>query len=348
MKNSIIPNRSSLVASLLIALAFILHLSFDRAFSGAAKQTRFQFTQVHMGTEFKIILYAAGPEVATRAANAAFDRIGELDSIMSDYKPDSELMRLCQTEAGPPVHVSTDLFRVLSHAQDLAVRSDGAFDVTVGPVVRLWREARARQRLPDPVHLAEALKLVGYESLRLDPQFTTVQLLKPGMRLDLGGIAKGDAADQAIVVLKAFGISSALVAGAGDIAASAPPPGSEGWVIAVEPLDSKQNNPSRSFFLHDGAVSTSGDAEQHLEVGGVRYSHIVNPKTGMGLTGHSSVTVVAHDGITADSLATAVSVLGPERGLKLVESYEGAGVLFVLETEKGERSYELRFPKERK
>jgi len=297
-----------------------------------------------MGTEFKIILYATAADVATRGATAAFNRIGELDTIMSDYNPNSELMRLCQNGSGQSVRVTTDLFRVLSHAQELAARSSGAFDITVGPVVRLWRQARARKQLPDPDRLAESLKLVGYENLRLDPQTGTAQLLKPGMLLDLGGIAKGDAADQSIAVLKTFGISSALVAGAGDIAASASPPGTEGWVIGVEPLDSTQKVPSRYLVLHDGAVSTSGDSEQHLDLAGVRYSHIINPKTGMGLTGHSSVTVVAKNGITADGLATAVSVLGPERGLKLVKSYAGAGVLFVLDTGEGVRSHVFRFP----
>jgi thiamine biosynthesis lipoprotein len=192
--------------------------------------------------------------------------------------------------------------------------------------------------------LAEALKLVGYQNLRLDPQAKTAQLLKRGMLLDLGGIAKGYAADEAIAVLKQQGIAQALVAGAGDIAASASPPGTAGWVIGVAPLDSPDKTPERFLLLHDGAVSTSGDSEQHLEIAGVRYSHIVNPKTGMGLTGRSSVTVVAPDGITADSLATAVSVLGPEQGLELVKSYAGAGALFVVETKQGIRSYEARFP----
>jgi thiamine biosynthesis lipoprotein len=306
---------------------------------------RFEFAQVHMGTEFKIVFYATDSGTAQRASNAAFGRIVALDAIMSDYNPGSELMRLCRQAGGPPVKVSPDLFRVLSHAQQLARRSNGAFDITVGPIVRLWRDARRRGRLPERDRLDQARRLVGFENVKLNEKAKTAQLMKAGMLLDLGGIAKGDAADEAIAVLKAQGITSALVGGAGDIAVSAPPPGSAGWVIEVEPIDPKNAADARFFLLRDGAVSTSGDLEQHVEIGGVRYSHIVDPRTGMGLTGRSSVTVVAPDGITADSLATAVSVLGPERGLKLVKSYPGTGVLFVRKNEQGIRTYELRFPK---
>ena len=199
--------------------------------------------------------------------------------------------------------------------------------------------------MPDADYLALALKLVGFESLRLDANDSTAELMKAGMLVDLGGIAKGYAADQAIAVLKAQGIVSALVGGAGDIAVSAPPPGRQGWVIEVEALDPQHQTEKRFFLLHDGAVSTSGDSEQHLEAGGVRYSHIVNPKTGMGLTGRSSVTIVAKDGTTSDSLATAVSVLGPKQGLGLVKCYPCTGALFVYETGQRIRVDKLRFPR---
>jgi thiamine biosynthesis lipoprotein len=208
-------------------------------FSGQAsdaKQTRFEFSEPHMGTLFRIVLYAPDASAATQAARAAFDRIAALDDIMSDYRASSELMRLCQQADGPPVKVSDDLFRVLAAAQDVAKRSGGAFDVTVGPVVRLWRGARRSRRLPDPERLAQAVKLVGYEEIRLDPAAQTVQLLERGMLLDLGGIAKGYAADAALDVLRQYGITRALVAGGGDIAAGDPPPAQEGWRIGSAPI----------------------------------------------------------------------------------------------------------------
>lgn len=307
--------------------------------------TRFEFSQVHMGTEFKIVLYAPDANLAAQASDAAFSRIATLDAIMSDYNPGSELMRLCNQAGGPPVRASDDLFRVLARAQQVSEQSHGAFDITVGPVVHLWRQARARHKMPDPKSLTQALKFVGYKNLRLDSMQSTAQLLIPGMLLDLGGIAKGYAADEAIAVLQDHGIQCALVAGAGDIRTAAPPPNRKGWLIAIAPLDSADKSAGRFFLLHDGAVSTSGDAEQHLEIAGVRYSHIVDPKTGMGLTGHSSVTVVAPKGITADSLATAASVLGPERGLELVKSVPGASVLFVVKTESSVHRYTARFPR---
>jgi len=303
-----------------------------------------------MGTVFRIVLYAPDPTTAAKASRAAFDRIQKLDSIMSDYKPESELRQLCGQAGGSPVKVSDDLFRVLAAAQAVSERSDGAFDITVGPVVRLWRRARRRHELPDPEQLAAARELVGYERVRLDPQGHTVQLLKPGMQLDLGGIAKGDAADQALLVLKGFGVTRALVAAAGDIAVGDPPPHRKGWRIEIAPLDASSiQTPNskiqtRFVLLHNVGVSTSGDAEQHVEINGVRYSHIVDPRTGMALTGRSSVTVVASNDITADSYATAIDVLGPERGLKLVDSTPGTGALVKIDSAATLQSFETHFP----
>jgi thiamine biosynthesis lipoprotein len=306
---------------------------------------RFPFSEAHMGTIFRIVLYASDRKLAAQAANAAFERIAALDNAMSDYKPDSELMMLCRAAGGPAVKVSEDLFQVLDTAQELAARSDGAFDITVGPVVRLWRRARRRHELPDPNRLAQALALVGYHDLLLDPRQRTVQLLKPGMVLDLGGIAKGYAADEALRVLKRDGITSALVAAAGDIACSRPPPGREGWRVEIAtPVPSVEsvNERIRYLLLHDAAVSTSGDAEQHLDFGGQRYSHIINPATGMALTGSRSVTVVAPRGITADSYAVAVCVLGPGRGLQLIDSTDGTSALIVEASGQGLRYFQSR------
>jgi FAD:protein FMN transferase len=317
--------------------------------SQVGRQTcrRFTFSEAHMGTIIRIVLYAPDATAADKASRAAFDRIATLDNAMSDYKPDSELMRLCRAAGGPPEKVSEDLFQVLTAAQELAARSDGAFDVTVGPVVRLWRRARRRHELPDGNRLAQALALVGYRNLVLDPRQRTAQLLKPGMMLDLGGIAKGYAADEALSVLKRDGITSALVAAAGDIACSRPPPGREGWridIAAPAPSSKSADKSARYLSLHDAAVSTSGDSEQHLDVGSERYSHIINPATGMALSGRRRVTVVAPRGITADSYAVAVCVLGPERGLKLIDATEGTSALFVEESREGFQHFESRRP----
>jgi thiamine biosynthesis lipoprotein len=289
--------------------------------------TRYTFTEPHMGTRFQIIVYAPDQDTAQKAAKDAFARIAFLNATMSDYDKTSELMRLCSKAGGPPVPVSAELFFVLSSAQEVSRQSDGAFDVTVGPVVKLWRQARKQRKLPDPKKLAEARTLVGWRNVRLDPEKRTVQLLKPSMQLDLGGIAKGYAADEALAVLKKHGIDRALVAAGGDIAVSGPPPGADGWKIAIATLPGEKD-PGR-LVLHHAAVSTSGDAEQFVEIDGKRYSHIVDPRTGIGLVGRMSATVVARKGIEADSLTKVIAVLGPERGIKIIESNEGASARMV-------------------
>jgi thiamine biosynthesis lipoprotein len=258
--------------------------------------------------------------VAKEAARAAFDRIEHLNSILSDYDLDSELSRLSRSSGqGKKVRVSEELWFVLSRAQALAESSNGAFDITVGPAVNLWRRARRNQQLPEKERLDAALKRIGFRNVQLDRADRAVELLLPNMRLDLGGIAKGYAVDEAMKVLRDRGIVHALVGGDGDIAVSAPPPGREGWRIAIANFDSKSAPTNAFLLLKNRAVSTSGDLSQRLEIDGRRYSHIIDPRTGIGLTDHSMVTVIAPDSITADSLATTISVLGPEAGSKLLE-----------------------------
>ncbi len=306
--------------------------------SAAAPQgpawARFQFSQVEMAVPVRIVLYATDEARAKEAAEAAFGRIGELNGILSDYDPQSELRRLCRESGnGKPIPVSDDLWQVLSHAQSLSERTSGAFDVTVGPVVRLWRRARRRRQMPSAQRLEAARRLVGRRLLRLDAEHRTAELLKSDMRLDLGGIAKGYVVDQALAVLRREGIARALVDAGGDIGLGDPPPDKPGWLIGVVSLK-PEAPPSHFLWLSRVAIATSGDTWQHVEIDGVRYSHLVDPRTGLGLTDHSTVTVIAPDCITADGLASAVSVLGPERGLKLVDATPGAAA-FILRAPRG-------------
>ncbi len=291
--------------------------------------SRFAFHEPHMGTEFTLLFYTTDEPTARRASSAAFERVEALNAALSDYDPNSELMRLCARAGEGPVPVSDDLFRVLQRAVDLAERSGGAFDPTVGPVGRLWRRARRNHKMPDPETLAKARDLVDYRRILLNSKKLTVELRKPGIKLDLGGIAKGFAADEALKVLQQHGITRALVAAAGDIRTADPPPGRKAWTVAVAPLKAAGGGPSPALLLANRAVSTSGDAEQFVEIEGVRYSHIVDPRTGLGVTGRSSATVVAPDATTTDALATALSVLGPDEGMKLIEETEGAAAFYV-------------------
>jgi FAD:protein FMN transferase len=319
-------------AVLVAAMLAILWSGFAPA---AGTLSRFEESQPHMGTIARIVIYAPSAEAAAAATRSAFERIRELDNVLSDYKAESELTRLSHQSGGQPVEIGSDLFRVLAAAQNLAVRSDGAFDVTAGPVIRLWRRARRQRALPEADRIAGALGVTGFRWLSLDAKQQTAQLAKSGMLLDVGGIAKGYAADEALQTLKRAGIERALVALGGDIAVSNPPPTKKGWTVDIASLNLPGAPKPRPLLLRNAAVSTSGDAEQFVEIGAIRYSHIIDPRTGRALTGRRSVTVVAPHGIDSDALATAVSVMDPKKAMKLIEATRGAAALTVVQTNSG-------------
>ena len=297
---------------------------------------RYESVEPHMGTLARVTVYTSGEASAKEAFRAAFDRIAELDRILSDYRPDSELNQLTKLAVNKPTHVSEDLFAVLQASQALAEATDGAFDITLGPVTTLWRDARRSGTLPDRDELRAAVRRTGFQKLHLDANRRTATLDMAGMRLDVGGIGKGYAASEAIAVLTHLGVRSALVALSGDLAFSEPPPGERGWRIGIYAGDETEPV-SRMLELANGAVSTSGSSEQHLDAGGHRYSHILDPASGMGVTEDLSVTVIAKHGQDADGLDTAISVMGAERGLALIESRRDAAARIVQRTPAGTR-----------
>jgi FAD:protein FMN transferase len=295
--------------------------------------TRFEFSQAHMGTTVRIVLFAPDRPRARVAADAAFARIAALDATLSDYRDDSEISRLSREAVRRPFRVSDDLFRVLEAAQGLAVRTNGAFDITIGPLSRLWRRARRQIEFPSTDEMAAARAVTGYRLLTLDATTRTASLDRTGMRLDAGGIAKGFAADEALAVLRHRGLRHSLVAVGGDLAVGEAPPGASGWHVVLAGLSPDRAAPGSPLTLTGVGVSTSGDAEQWVEIDGERYSHIVDPSTGLGLTGHRSVSVVAGDAMTSDMLATAVSVLKPDDGIRLVDATPDAAVLVGIASE---------------
>ncbi len=291
---------------------------------------RFTYERPQMGLPFRILAHAPSDAAASVAAGAAFARVTELNQIFSDYEDDSELTLLSRTAgSGQVVPVSDELWRLLSLALSMSRRSRGAVDITVGPVVQVWRRARRQRELPPPEALAEAKARVGWANIHLDPRRRAVRLLVPGMRLDFGSIAKARALDEALRVLKAHGIIRALVTGGGDMAIGDPPPGRAGWRIELAPLDAPGAPPARFLALRNCGFATSGDLFQHVELGGRRYSHIVDPRTGQAMTDHSLVTVAARDCVTANCLSTTTCVLGPEEGLVLVRATPGASARIV-------------------
>jgi thiamine biosynthesis lipoprotein len=316
-------------------LLVLVGLGAATAYLSGSELNRFEAVEPHMGTLVRITVYTTGEQQARRAFRAAFDRIRDLDRTLSDYRPDSELNRIARTAVGRARPVSGDLFAVLAASQDLAERSGGAFDITQGPVIRLWREARRTGRAPDAAALREAAGRSGFRKLHLAQAARTVTLDMDGMALDLGAIGKGYAASEAIEVLNELGVRSALVAVSGDLAFSEAPPGRRGWRIGIHTLDASATEVPPALELANAAVSTSGDAEQHVDIGGRRYSHVIDPSSGMGLADDVTVTVVAPHGLYSDGLDTAVRALGAERGLALIESRPGAAALVVERTSSG-------------
>jgi thiamine biosynthesis lipoprotein len=294
--------------------------------AGVAGETpglgRQEYTEVHMGMPVRITLYAPAGQ-GRAAARRAFDRIATLDRMMSDYRPDSELRRL-QKRPQAWVGVSAELFDVLTRSAAIASASGGAFDPTIGPVVALWRRARQTGRLPDPAHLEQARALVGWRLVELDPRRRAIRLKEAGMQLDLGGIAKGYILQEALATLREHGAPRALVAGGGDIVAGDAPPDARGWRIDVQ--GGSPALTARASALTNAALATSGPTAQFVVIDGTRYSHVVDPRTGVGVTNATVAHVIARDGATADAIATALSVLGPENSRPLLARFPGVVV----------------------
>jgi len=275
-----------------------------------------------MGSRARVVLYAPDEPSAARAAGEAFGEMGRLEDVMSDYRPESEAMRLCRSSPLAWHAVSPDLLGVLGLSERVWAASGGAFDVTVGPMTRRWRESRKAGTLPSEEELADLRARVGFGKLMISSLNSSVMLQRAGMSLDFGGVGKGYAAQAAVDRLIGLGHPACLAEIGGDLALGAAPPGEPGWSIAIE--TGLGEGDREDLLLHSVGVATSGDAVQFVELGGVRYSHIVNPKTGLGLTERIAVTVIADrtdgGGGLADAAASAISVLGAERGGAFAES----------------------------
>lgn len=290
---------------------------------------RFQETFPQMGVEFEVIFYAKDKPAGQLAMEAVKSHLAHLNGLLSDYDTESELSRLSRrSPTEQPIGVSQNLWEVLAASKEVETLSGGSFDITVGPLTKLWRSSRRRKEPPTSEYLEKAMAASGGKYLTLHPLTHSVSLSQPQMRLDLGGIAKGYATDEGLRVLAQHGITRALVRASGDISVGDPPPDSPSWKVGIAPLHA--NEPPTLFLgLVHQSVSTSGDSQQYLVVNGIRHSHIVDPKTGWGVTGRSSVTVVGPRGIFTDSLASAVSIQGGSKGLQMLQQKEGYAALVV-------------------
>ena len=284
-----------------------------------------------MGVQTQVILHARTPDEARDAAAAAFAEVARLERLMSDYRPSSQLSAI-NAGAGSMVEADDSMVDILRQARDISELTEGAFDATVGPAVALWRESRKRGTLPAEADRAAAVALINWREVEVGQR--RVGLGRPGMKLDLGGIAKGYAAERAIATLRRRGVRSALVALAGDVALGDAPPGKPGWRVALS--NERTGTVLGTITLANACVSTSGDSEQFVEIEGRRFAHIVDPRSGLGVAGGMPVTVVAPGGATADAIATGAFVLGADRarGVRLPPGvtmliHRGSGPEFV-------------------
>ena len=279
-----------------------------------------------MGSPFSIVVYSVDSARAAVAAEQAFKLVDTLNQIYSDYLPESELNKLCaQAGTGRWLQVSNPLFNILQKACRASKRSAGSFDITMSPVIRLWRTARREKRLPDKDSIAAAKQRTGYHWIQFNAQKKKIRLLKPGMQLDLGGIAKGETVQRVCNALREKGLPFCLADAGGDIMAGEVPPGVAGWRVAINVPES-EDLMNAQLLLHNKAVTTSGDLYQYVEVNGVRYSHIIDPATGWALTNARNVTVIADRGADADWLTKACSILPIHRALQLIKKFPHAEV----------------------
>jgi thiamine biosynthesis lipoprotein len=293
--------------------------------SAAVQAEWLQREEAIMGTRCAVELWSEDPETGEAAMEAVFAEMRRIDALMSTYKPDSEISRVNAEAGSKPVVVSAELFSLLETSQQYSKLSSGAFDITYASVGYLY-DYRAHQR-PDDAALAAALPGVDYRHLKLDPAHRTVSFGKPGMRIDLGGIAKGHAVDRGIEVLKARGISRAMVNAGGDTRVIGDRFGKP-WVIGIRHPDRKDEVVMR-IPLEDAAFSTSGDYERYFDEDGVRYHHILDPKTGRSPHALRSVTIIASTATRTDGLTKTVFILGPEKGIEFINGLTDADAIVI-------------------
>ncbi len=296
-----------------------------------------------MACVYTIVVYGREMTPFRQIVDAAFDEVDRIDRLMSHYKTDSPLSRINREAAVSPVKVEPELFDFIAECLRYSRQSDGAFDITVGPLMKAWGFFRGEGRMPTEAELNEARSKVGFQHLSLNPKERTVFFDRAGVELDLGGIAKGYAVDAAVAALKQQGITSALVsAGGSTIYGLGSPPNSDGWEVKIQnPIDHEKT--AATVRLKNQALSVSGSHEKFFELGGVRYSHVMDPRTGRPVQNILSVAVITDDGTAGDALDNVFYVLGVERSRAGLKRFPASEVIFFL-PESGKRWRMVRLP----
>jgi thiamine biosynthesis lipoprotein len=291
-------------------------------FAGRDKLIRVEEARVSMGCTYVIVAYTNQPEKTSTLLGQALDEVDRIDALMSHYKKESALSRINREAALRAVVIDSELFDFIERCLNYSRVSDGAFDITVGRLMKVWGFFEGTPRVPSAEALADAVAQTGYKHVILNKMERSIRFARPGIELDPGGIGKGYAVDRAVAILKSQGITRALVnAGGSTLFAIGTPPGESGWEVKIE-----GHTPVR---LRERALSVSGAYSKSFESNGIRYGHILDPRTGWPITGIEKVIVIAGSGTEADALDNLLYVIGPEASREFLKQRGGAEAYFI-------------------
>jgi FAD:protein FMN transferase len=310
----ITPLPPYLIVSLILALAGMPGCSSVSRLSSPVVVKR---AQMHMGTLVTITAVAESESIAQAAASSGFAEIRRLEELLSTWIPTSELSRVNVAAGSAAVLVSPETLEVVQDSLQAADMTDGGFNIAIGPAVEAW-SVTERQHIPTEAELQQIMPLVDLHGVLINARERTISLDRAGMRIDVGGIGKGYAADRAVEMMRKAGAEAGVVALSGDIKTFGRLPGGRGFPVGIQ-HPRKEGAVLVWIDLKDEAISTAGDYERYFERDGMRYHHILDPKTLQPARGCQSVTVIAREGVLADGLDTGIFVMGPERGMELVE-----------------------------
>lgn len=299
-----------------------------------AQTRKFSYSEMKMGSAFNLIIVSADSNKANHLAQKSYELVDSLNHIFSNYDSSSELSKINASAGLLPYKMSRAMLDLVQKSQYAYIQSKGAYDISIGPLSSLWRNARKAKLFPEASTVLATKKLVGFAQVKINKRLGTIFLPNANMQLDFGGIAKGYIAQWVINFLKANGIQQALVDAGGDIVMSGPPLNQQGWLIGVNLPETTDQLLNKKLQLSNCSVATSGDVFQFIEYKGVKYSHIINPLTGYGVTNLRNVTIVAKTGATADWLATACSILPIKEAKQLAISHQAALLITTLKNGK--------------
>jgi len=314
----------------MLRLIFLLLFPFTLS----AQLKRSEFSENKMGSSFNLIFYHTDSAEAVVIAKQCFLIVDSLNNIFSDYSSESEVGKLAQQPKQTDIKVSDELFSMIVRSKDVWERSGKSFDITIGALTQLWRKAKKENRFPSKAEIKAAKDLTGFKNLIINERSKTISFKRQGIRLDFGGIVPGYAAQRVIDFLKTRNINMALADASGDIVMGDAPPGKDGWTIGINLPGNENETWDKKLELKNFAVSTSGDVYRYTIHNGIKYSHIIDPGTGYGVTSQRNVTVITKYGADADWLATACSILPIKKALALAKKEHAAILIATLNGEK--------------